>query len=618
MENEKTISPLFPEFPPISKDKWKDVVLKDLKGASFDKLIWKTYEGFAIEPLYTKDDVSGLDYLEAYENISDKNAPGARVWENREKIKVEDEASANTKATEALHGGATGLSFEIPNPETVNFAVLLNAINLETTKISFVVKSSASTFQKNFFNYLAQNNFPLQNLRGSLEFDPISTFVLTGNYDESRLLELVEVVKNSLSAPNFYTITVNSGPYKDSGASVVQELAYTVNAAAFYFDKLTDAGLTADQVAQKVQFSVSVGVDYFMEIAKLKALRILFLQVAKAFGANQFEPGDLQVHAYSSLWSKTVYDPSVNLLRDTTEAMSAILGGCNSLSIEPYDSALKNQQPFLKRIARNISTIIKEESYLDKVVDPVAGSYYIENLINQIASNSWTLFQEVESAGGFVEAFKNGLIQSKIKAVRDSKRSKISGRRDVIVGTNQYPNAKESVNPENILASSSVSASGVEVLVPERATKEFEDLRLDTEGFTKKTSKKPTVFLLEFGTNVNMRKARASFSMGFFGTAGFGVVEDVFSSDVATAIEKAKKSNADIVVFCASDDDYLAIGVEFANRFKAEIKDKQLVLAGYPTEIVENLKSAGFDEFIHIRSNAIETLRGFQKKLNII
>ncbi len=613
MEKGKTISPLFPEFPPVSKEKWKETVLKDLKGASFDKIVRKTYEGFTIEPFYTGDDTENLAYLDSYENIFE-----TRSWENREKIKVENESIANKLAVEALHGGATGIAFIISNPQSIDFDQLLSTINLEATYISFILNQSVVEFQNSYFKYLEQKNIPLNKIKGSLQFDPLAQFTLSGKWNDQDINVLASVIKASLSAPYFYTLTISNGPFKESGSSIVQELAYTLNMAAYYFDKLTDLGLSADEIARKVQFSISVGVDYFMEIAKLKALRILFVQVANAFGTNALSPADFQIHAYSSYWSKTIFDPSVNLLRDTTEAMSAILGGCNSLSLEPYDAAFKKSQPFLKRIARNVSTIIKDESYLDKVADPVAGSYYIENLINNLVENAWTIFQQVESEGGFMEAFKKGYIQSKIKAVRDDKRNKIAGRREVILGTNQYPNHTESVDPAQIISSEQVTVSGVEILSPEHAGKEFEDLRLDTERYFAKSGRKPAVYLLEYGTNVTMRKARASFSTGFLSTAGFKLVEDTFSADVVSAVEKAKKTDAEIVVFCGSDDDYAAVGEEFAKAFKSSVKDKLLVLAGYPAEIVDTLKAAGFDEFIHVRSNAIETLRGFQKKLNVI
>lgn len=618
MKKEQAMNPLFPEFPPVSKDQWKETVIRDLKGAGFEKLIWKTYEGFAVQPFYTREDLAGLENLKDFENLSDEFSSPARKWENREKIVVDDEKTANHVAMDALHGSASGIAFELKDPESIDLNVLLNGINLSSTPVSFMIKELPAAFRKTFLSWLSEKNIPLKDLKGSIQYDPAGDFAVTGKYEEESIRELAALVQAFKSSPGFYAIAINSGALKDSGATATQELAFTMNLAVHYFEKLMEAGLTADEVAENVQFSVAVGVDYFMEIAKLKALRILFLQVAQSFGASNFKPGQLQIHCYSSLWSKTLFDPSVNLLRDTTEAMSAILGGCNALTIEPYDSVYKNQQPFLRRIARNVSAIVKEESYLDKVADPVAGSYYLQNLIDEIGKSAWTLFQEVETMGGFMASFRKGFIQEKIKASRNAKTSKIAARRDVIVGVNQYPNIKETVAPDQVKAMGAQPSEGVESLKPQRAAADFEELRLATERFARKTGKKPSVYLLEYGNNVAMRKARSMFSMGFFGTAGFNVVEGIFAADIESAIDKVKHMNAEIVVLCSSDDDYATMGEEFAKQFKSGIRNKQLVLAGYPAEIVETLKSAGFDEFIHVRSNAIETLKGFQKKLNII
>lgn len=618
MEKEQPMNPLFAEFPPVSKDQWKAAVIKDLKGADFEKLLWKTYEGFNVQPFYTREDLANLDYLKGFENLStDPNLP-VRSWENREKISSDNERQANELATEALHGGADGLVFEIVNPASTNFDVLLKGINLSVTPVSFIIKDSAVAFQRSLTEWLAKKNFPIKDLMGSIQFDPAGDYATSGIYDENSVADLATITKAFKSSPAFYTISVNSGAFKDAGAAATQELAFSLSLAAHYFEKLMNAGLTANEIAVKMQFSIALGVDYFMEIAKLKALRMLFQQVAKAFGASEFQPGNLQVHCFSSLWSTTIFDPSVNLLRNTTEAMSAILGGCNSLTIEPYDSSYKKQQPFLRRIARNVSIIAKEESYLDKVVDPTAGSYYISNLIDELGAASWKLFQETENEGGFIEAFKKGWVQDKIKAVCEARKSKIAGRRDVIVGVNQYPNTLETINPDNVKSVETPSSGNVETLKPQRAAADFEEMRLATERFARKTGKKPSVYLLEYGTNVAMRKARAMFSAGFFGTAGFNVVEGIYATDIALAIDKLKNIKAEIVVLCSSDDDYSAMGEEFANQFKSSLHDKQLVLAGYPADIVEKLKTAGFDECIHVRSNAIETLKGFQKKLNII
>ena len=618
MEKTKT-SPLFSEFPPVSKEQWKDKAIKDLKGADFEKLVYKTLEGFDVQPFYTMEDTEGLDYLQKFENISEKSTADVKSWVNCEKIKVKDSKSGHKLASESLHGGAQGLIFDIDDPAAINFEVLLSQIDLTQISVSFVSKKDPLNLVKQYFDFLATNNIDKNQVSGNLEFDPLGNYAVSGQHNEAAFDDLREVLKLVASAPEFFAITVNSSHFHDSGSSLVQEIAYTLNTAVEYIDKLSEAGAEVETIINNLQFSIAVGTDYFMEIAKLKAIRILFAKIAEAYGLQDFDPGNIRIHCFTALWSKTLYDPSVNMLRDTTIAMSAIIGGCNSLNIEPYDASFKNPKTFLRRIARNISTIIKDESYLNKVVDPVAGSYYLENLIDQQLQNSWNLFQEVETKGGFLAAFKEGFIQQKISATREAKLKRVSQRRDVIVGTNQYPNIQEILNPEEVQASDIGQANG-NVLRPQRAAEEFEKMRLNTDKYVKQKGNeaRPTVMLLEYGDNVVMRKARATFSFRFFGTSGFDVIEGPVAFSTDEAIKLATEKDAEIVVLCSSDDDYAASGEAFARAFKDKMPGKKLVLAGYPAEIIDQLKTAGFDEFVHMKSNAVETLLSFQKQLNII
>lgn len=615
---ENTTSPLFSEFPPVSKEQWKEKAIKDLKGADFEKLVWKTLEGFDVQPFYTKEDIADLDYLQKFENMHEKATAHRKVWVNSEKIKFSDNKKGHNDASDALHGGAQGLIFEVDDPSQLNFDVLLSQIDLSLVSVSFVCKQDPVQLIQLYLDYLNGNNFDLQQISGSLEYDPIGNYAVDGLLTDSAFSDLAEVVNLTEKLPRFFAVTVNSSHIHDAGASIVQEVAYTLSTVVEYVDKLTEAGLTAENVINNLQFNIAVGTDYFMEIAKLKSLRILFAKIAEAYGLNNFGPGEIRIHCFTALWSKTLYDPSVNMLRDTTIAMSAVIGGCNSLNIEPYDASFKNPKSFLKRIARNISTIIRDESYLDKIVDPVAGSYYLENLIDNQLKNAWSLFQEVENKGGFLSCFQEGFIQDNIAKVRETKLKRISQRRDVIVGTNQYPNVQEMLDPEEIQASEKTVAGNV--LRPQRAAEEFEKMRLDTDSFVKQNSAdaRPTVLLLEYGDNVVMRKARATFSFRFFGTPGFNVKEGPVVHDIEEGVNQAAEQNADIVVLCSSDDDYATMGATFGQAFKNKLNDKKLVLAGYPADIVEQLKSSGFDEFVHMKSNAIDTLRNLQKQLNII
>ena len=619
MEKEKMGS-LFKDFDPVSKEALKNKAEKDLKGADFEKLIWRTLEGFNVDPFYTKEDIKDLDYLKEFENITDPQSQSLKSWVNSEKIIVKDAQQSHHLASEALHGGANGLIFEFEDNENADFSQLLKDIDLNHISISLIVKHSPGTLLKKFFDYLQEVNISPENIRGSLEYDPVGNYTITGKLDDEQFKSLADAVNIAQKASSFYVVTINSSHFKDSGASIVQELAFTLNTAVNYIDKLSETGLSANDIIKNIQFSLSVGTDYFMEIAKLKSLRILFTEIAKAYGIDNYDPGDIQIHCFTSLWSKTVFDPSVNLLRDTTIAMASVIGGCNSINIEPYDADFKNPKPFLRRIARNVSNIIKEESYLDKVVDPVAGSYYLENIIDNQLKNAWEIFQEIEEKGGFLKAFNEGFIQKKIAEIRKKKLQRIAGRRDVIVGTNQYPNIKESIDPNEIEPITYESGNGVELLRPQRGAREFEELRLDTEKYVKEhdEAQRPKVYLAEYGQRVAMRKARATFSLRFFGTSGFDVIEGTPADTIDKIAEDAGRNDAQIIVLCAADEDYAEMGEEFAKKLKSQYPNKYIVLAGYPKDIVENLKNAGFDEFIHIKSDSIAILRDFQKKLNII
>ncbi|MCK5468653.1 MAG: methylmalonyl-CoA mutase, partial [Cyclobacteriaceae bacterium] len=449
-----------------------------------------------------------------------------------------------------------------------------------------------------------------------INYDPIRNLTLKGKMADDGFNVLKEIIEITDTADRFFGLTVNSAQFKNSGASIVQELAFTLNVAVDYIDKLGELGIEAEKVIRNMEFSMAVGTDYFLEIAKLRALRILFFKIAESYGSAEYNPGSLNIHSVSSGWTKTVYDPYVNMLRNTTEAMSAVIGGCNALTIVPYNENFELPTELSKRISRNVSNILKEESYFDKIVDPSAGSYYIENITDELVQGAWKLFTEIEKEGGFLKSFLSGSIQSKIKESKAKKFKLASQRREVYVGTNQYPNTKEQLDPEKIGKVISEDAE-IDLLKPENGTSEFEFLRLTTDSFAKKTGKRPKAYLAFIGNNPTMRTARAQFSGGFIGCGGFEIVDGIVSKSNEEAINKALEQDAEITVICGSDDDYATDGIEFARKFREARKGGVLVLAGYPADSLDDLKAAGVDEFIHVRADLIETLKSFQQKLNI-
>ncbi|MGF1638106.1 MAG: methylmalonyl-CoA mutase family protein [Cyclobacteriaceae bacterium] len=611
---------LFAEFPPMTKEQWKTQVIADLKGADFDKkLVWKTMEGFDLEPLYAREDIKGLDYLKNYHAAVAR--PGTatgeiRSWLNIEKVVVDDEVAANKTALKALNEGADGLLFDLKLKDKLELDLLMKDIFPTCCAVFFETNANgALTVQK----YIASHK-DLPDLMGGISFDPMADFALTGTFDEDIWKTLKATLETASKAPKFFGFAVHSSPFANAGATISQELAYTLCMAVEYLEKLSKEGINVEDVLKNMYFNMAIGTNYFMEIAKLRALRVLIYQIAQAFGAKNFKPGDLFIHSSSSKWTKTIYDPYVNMLRNTTEAMSAIIGGCNSICIMPYDEVYKTPDNQSRRISRNIPNMLKEESYFDKAVDPAAGSYYLETITDKLVQSSWQLFQEIENKGGFTKAFKAGIIQEEIKAIREEKNKRLSSRREVLVGINQYPNAKEKIDPDKLLSHQKPAGNGVVTLEAHNGAEIFEQLRLDTEKYLKKNgeNKRPKVFLSKFGTSPSMRTARSMFSGGFLGCAGFSIDESRPELQVKTAVKEALQSKAEIVVLCAADEDYLSHGELYAQHFRKENKNTLLIVAGNPTEIAEKLQAAGVDDFIHMRKDLITTLRSLQEKLKIV
>ncbi len=333
----------------------------------------------------------------------------------------------------------------------------------------------------------------------------------------------------------------------------------------------------------------------------------------------------MDIHSVTGRWNKTLYDPYVNMLRTQTEAMSAVLGGAGSITVEPFDTVFRNADEFSERIARNQQLLLAEEAHLDKVADPAAGSYYVEELTSMMAHEAWKLFLEIESEGGFLQALRNGTIQNRIKAAADLRKSDVAKRKEILLGTNQYPAFGEHTAPSHDPArlfpesapapkpatSSATTASQDEEVIPikpSRGAEEFERLRLTTE----KTQHRPMAFMLTIG-NPAMRSARAQFSSNFFAVAGYEVRNNNGFETVSEGVSAALEAKADIIVICSSDDEYATIAPEI---FRMTAGRATVVVAGNPP-CTDALKAEGIEHFISVRSNVLETLQMFNRILGI-
>ena len=616
---------LFAEFPPVSTQQWEEVINKDLKGADYNKkLVWRTIEGFDVKPYYRAEDLESLSYL----NTNPAEFPFTRgkqatsnVWDIRQDIKQKNPAEANRIALEAVKGGCNSLGFCAKQVADSNaMATLLNGIDLAKVKINFNCSKDFVALLKLRVEYLGTKGIDPKTVQGSVNFDMFKHALNHGDFcggeegEYALAKSLIEFAESNL--PGFRVLTVNGNLFQNSGSSIVQELGFTLAAANELIAKLTDNGVAPEKVARQMVFSFAIGSNYFMEIAKIRAARMLWSKIVEQYHPACDCAYKVFIHAASSVWNKSLYDAYVNMLRTTTETMSVVIAGADSISVAPFDIAYKEADDFSYRIARNQQILLKEESYLDKIADPAAGSYYIENLTDSIAQYAWKVFLAVEEKGGFGQAIRQGYVQDEIEATATKRNNDIAMRKTVILGTNQYPNLNDQMldkitKNEKCCCCCHDEEGPIRKLHQYRGAEAFEELRLATE----RSGNRPKVFMLTYG-NVAMRRARSGFATNFFGVVGYEIIDNVGFATAQEGVDAALKAGADIVVLCSSDDEYPEIVADACKLLKGKVKS--IVLAGYPKEQVEEFKTAGIDEFIHVKTNALQCLTAFQKLMGLI
>ncbi|MGD0710293.1 MAG: acyl-CoA mutase large subunit family protein [Bacteroidales bacterium] len=614
---------LFSEFPPVSTREWEEKIREDLKGADYDKkLVWKTTEGINVKPYYRKEDIEKLEYQHTppgeFPFISGQKTNN-NAWEIRQDIEEPNPDKANKIAIDAIKRGAEAIGFNTREIEyDTEMKDMLDGIDLSKVSVHFTSASSFPVISSLFLQELSGKKIDTLSVKGSLNFDPLSYYLLYGKFYTSQnenFDEAASIIKNlKKEIPLFKAITINGQYFHNAGASIIQELAFSLASANEYLVQLTDRGLKVDDIAPRIQFVFAIGSNYFMEIAKLRAARILWSKIIEQYNPANENSMKMNIHAVTSLWNKSIYDPYVNMLRNTTEAMSAAIGCCDSMSVLPFDITYKNPDEFSERIARNTQLILKSESYLDKVVDPSSGSYYIENLTDSIADVTWKSFLEVNDKGGFIKVVESGFVKEDIENTCQKRDMDIAMRKQIILGTNQYPNLEENMI-EKIKPHADLHVLGG--LKQYRGARAFEALRLSTEVYEKDGHKRPTVFLFTYG-NIAMHKARAIFTINFFGCAGYTIIDNPGFKTIEEGINAVIQSNPDILVYCSSDDEYLEL-IKAANKqIKISNPDLKLIVAGNPVQIIDQLKQEGVDDFIHVRSNVLEILERYQHIMGII
>lgn len=706
----QSTTPLLSKFPPVSYDDWRKLVEAELKGAPFDKKMFTaTYEGLTLKPIYRREDIANLPHVNSFPGfapfVRGASASGyvKESWDVSQEIAVASPTEFNFAARNSISRGLNALNMVLDRatrngldpdwaaPEDVGFGGLsiatlddlnraLDGVLLDKTSLFVRSGASALPFAALLVALAQKRKTSLVALHGCIEMDPLGVLAHEGKLPQSldgayrEMAALTEwAAKN---APQLQTLCVHSRAWHEAGGSAVQELAYTLATGVEYLRQLAKLGLDVNTTAPRVRFAVTVGTHFFLEIAKLRALRMLWSRAVAAAGGNETAQ-KISLHVRTSQWNKSVVDPYNNLLRATVEAFAGVLGGCDSMQVGAFDEVVRQPDDFSLRIARNTQLVLQKECQLTHVIDPAGGSWFVENATAEIAGRAWALFQEVEKAGGMEANLRAGGPQKAVAETAAKKIKSVTSRRDSIVGVNQYANPKE--KPLEVSAADTkafhkrrvqqvashrteleeaesqivldrlatiiglkgaelfeacvaavaagatlgeatralrINDSPCEPLTPvciTRAARPIEELRA---AMNRRTGGPAKVFLCNMGL-LKDHKARADFSRGFFSVGGYEVVSPTGFKTPEDAVTALLKSRAEIAVICSTDENYPKLVPALTDEIRSQKPDTIVVLAGYPQEQIEAHKKAGVDEFIHLHADVVEVLTRINERLGI-
>lgn len=677
---------LFSDFEPPTADDWLAAATDAQKGAPFDRLRTQTPEGLTLEPIYNAGDADHLPHLNTFPGFTPyvrgttPLTTRSAGWLAAQQLPYATPTELNNALRNDLSRGQNAVYIVI-DAVTARGAdpdgndVKVDEIGGDGTSIATV-----SDFRR-IFSEVDADNLPiiletggavtalpvlliaaLENkpIHGALLNDPIGYLMTTGTLPASvddymdQMATLARWTKDN--QPDLRTIAVSTQTMQNAGANAVQEIGVALATAVYYIRALLERGLTINAIATQMTVSMATGANFFMEVAKLRAMRLLWAQVIKAFGGDT-DAQKIHLHTQNARINLTQHDPYVNMLRVTLETLAGAIGQADSIHADAFDVLHDKPDEFSRRIARNLHTILQEEAYINRVVDPVGGSYYVEYLTDQLARESWRYFQTIEETGGILDALRAGQIQSDVEPIRQARTDALAQRRDVLVGTNQYANPTESTLPvseqnpsliaekrratvnafrqdhagdrknhpeiraagdiEGMIQSARVGATlgdlqrailqgqaplTVTPLTTTRLAEPFEQLRATAKHYHQQNGHPPRIYCANVGT-LATHKARTDFTVGFFEVGGFDVLADDSHTDADSAATAALSSGAPIVVICSTDAIYQDAVPVIAGRIKAEKPETIVVLAGHPADKITVYQSAGVDEFIHLRAN---------------
>ena len=694
------------EFTPPTDEEWKAACEALLKGAPFEKKMFtKTYEGITFDPMYTRKHTEDIlpkgvmpgmgDYLRGVDaagyigkpwgiaQACDETLPA----ENNELLRHEHDKGATIYHIVLDTASRTGV--DARQAETVGDT----GTSVTTVEDMHVLLTGLDLAKFPLYVYAGANAVPLLALvaaarraagedmaevRGIVGADPIGALAADGKLPASLDAHYDSLAAAArwatVNAPHLRTVFVRSDVYSNGGANDVQEVASVLATATAYLRALCERGLTIDEAASQIAFAFSMGANFFLQIAKLRAVRPLWAQIVGAFGGSA-EAQKMRIHARPALFFKTIYDPYVNMLRNTTEIFSGVVGGIDSFESAPFDEPIRKGDEFSRRIARNVQIMLQEEFGLLQPIDPAGGSWAVETLTRQMKEKIWAEFQRIEKEGGIIAALRAGSLQESVAVVLAARFKNADLRRDRIVGNNMYPNMTETLLEtraedtaalkaqrtadidaylsdidvkhrdealaslrqahsvdnavEAALAGATIAelmtavtegngAETVTAIAPHRWSERFEALRQRTEEYKAEKNDNVKIFLANMGP-IPQHKARADFTTGFLQVGAFEVLGNDGFKTVEEAADAARASGADAVVICSTDATYPEIVPALAPKLHEVLPKARVFLAGAaPKDLLETYKEAGIDEYISVRANCYEILESLQKQKGMI
>jgi methylmalonyl-CoA mutase len=700
---------LFDTFPAADHAAWRQAAEQTLKGAPFEKrLLTKTYEGITLQPIYSLADTAALPHVGALPGlppyVRGTSALGylVRPWEVAQELPYPTVEAVNQAARADLPRGLTTLNVPLDratllglDPDhapaelvgrggvslahVADLEILFEGLTPAQPPLYLAAGAGALPVAALVLAAAERRGVAADALRGCIGADPLGALAsygaLPGSLERAYDHMAYLTAWAATHAPRLRTISIALHPYHNGGASVVQDLAFGLATGVAYLRAMQAHGLAVDLVAPRLQFAFSIGSPFFIEIARLRAARLLWARVVAAFGGGE-EAQKLVIHGRTSAWTRTRSDAYNNMLRATAEAFAGVMGGCDSLHVSPFDEVIGLPDEFSRRIARNVQVVLAQECNFFRLVDPAGGAAAVETLTDQIAREAWALFQTIEGQGGMAAALAAGFPQAEVAATRTERLNAIAQRREVIVGANMFVNLKEQpitartvdhatlkaertahlqhwravgdrrarqdaldtlaravvAEPGQVMALAITAAragatlgevtaalltgdgDGTTVMpIPaHRGAEHFEALQTAAEQYALRSGARPAVFLATMGP-VAQHKARADFATSFFEAGGFAVSAGPGFATVEEAAQAAHDSDAPIVVICSTDETYPGIVPSLVPLLKADRPDITVVLAGYPADQVEAHKAAGVDEFIHVRADCYAVLARLQR-----